>query len=360
MILAKIIKFFGQHPFSSNVLFGIILTGLEKIIENDFICPCKSGYTEAIFWLYLLTPTVASFIFGLYLQHCAKLDKTCCLNFFSSFIPPIVWLALFFLDGRYMSCLKTTIKVDYDDSDEKPPWKWCHKNQTLTDDQIHAWRWFFISRLIGLGIFIFILILVLFYKCYKCMYQKKVLCCSAHGQTCGSAHCRNCCLKHKRTCCSEHNNIHCLAHPPRNKGSGKSASKKTDSGNTDSENQQERQPLQQLKMKSRGNTTSDVSSPCATTSDVSSPCATTSDVSSPCATTSDVGSPCATTSDVGSPCATTSDVGSPCAKISDVGSPCAKISNVGSPCAKTNTCSCLCHQTCDCKCHKPKPSLPPH
>ncbi|KAI4880263.1 hypothetical protein NFI96_019749 [Prochilodus magdalenae] len=52
---------FRDHPCIIGVLFSVILVVLEKFVEQNFVCPCRSGYTEALFSLYLLTPMAMSF-----------------------------------------------------------------------------------------------------------------------------------------------------------------------------------------------------------------------------------------------------------------------------------------------------------
>ncbi|KAL7853363.1 hypothetical protein AOLI_G00202070 [Acnodon oligacanthus] len=224
MALSQWSEFFKQYPYSSSVLFSLVLVVLEKVVELDFVCPCKSGYTEAFFCFYLLVPMFIAFVFGLYLLsfECSSSRGERWPNFLkllACVVPSVVWLAMFLCDGRYIACLNTEFNAEYSDSDNPSPWKWCEKNQTLTPDEVITLESFYISKLAGFGVLVLVSAVALIYKC--CMKYCKCLdltdtepCCSAHGKTCSAAHCRACCEHHKRNCCPAHRNMACLAHLP--------------------------------------------------------------------------------------------------------------------------------------------------
>ncbi|KAL7853364.1 hypothetical protein AOLI_G00202080 [Acnodon oligacanthus] len=174
MVLSQLAAFFTRYPYSSSVLFSLVLVVLEKFFENDFVCPCESGYTEAFFCFYLLAPMFIAFVFGLYLLSfrcvCCSGRKKCCsafCKFLACSIPSAVWLAVFFCDGRYIACLNTELKGEYADSADPSPWKWCERNQTRTDDQLRALTSFYKSKLGGFGVLVFITVIALLYKCCK-------------------------------------------------------------------------------------------------------------------------------------------------------------------------------------------------
>lgn len=146
-------EFFERYPYGSNVIFSLILVILEKVVENEFVCPCVKGFTELFFWCYLLVPMFVAFVCGLYLLsfECrSNSSKKAFLanvkKVFACLISTIAWLWVFLSDGRYLACLKTNLKSEHADSDERPPWEWCSKSRNLTAAQSHAEEIFFISK----------------------------------------------------------------------------------------------------------------------------------------------------------------------------------------------------------------------
>ncbi|KAL6470795.1 hypothetical protein MHYP_G00219140 [Metynnis hypsauchen] len=232
MTLSQWSDFFKQHPYSSSVLFSLVLVVLEKVVEVDFVCPCESGYTEAFFSLYLLVPMFIAFVFGLYLLSfkCSPSCEDCCsdfLKFLACMVPSVVWLAVFLCDGRYIACLNTELKKDYIDSDNPSPWKWCEKNQTLTAGERKALEWFYISKLLGFSVLILISAVALVYKCCKKVFKFLDF---TNQKPRSSAHCRACCEHHKGNS-SAHRDVTSSAPPPEENDSSQ--------GQANTEDQQE-------------------------------------------------------------------------------------------------------------------------
>ncbi|XP_037401690.1 uncharacterized protein LOC119265383 [Pygocentrus nattereri] len=250
MALSKWSDFFKQHPYSSSVLFSLVLVVLEKVVEVDFVCPCESGYTEAFFSFYLLVPMFIAFVFGLYLLSfkCSSCGE-CCSAFpklLACAVPSVVWLAMFLCDGRYIACLYTELKKDYIDSANPSPWKWCEKNQTLTAGERKALKSFYVSKLLGFIVLILISSVALIYKfCKKgCKYLD-----FTDQEPRSSAHCRACCEHHKPNCSSEHRDMNWSDHLPEEDVSSQ--------GQANTQAQQEGMPLRQMD--------STAASPCAKT-----------------------------------------------------------------------------------------------
>ncbi|KAI4880262.1 hypothetical protein NFI96_019748, partial [Prochilodus magdalenae] len=64
MALVKLTEILKDHPWRSYVLVNLVLVLLEKLVELDFVCPCRRGYTEALFYLYLIMPMLIALNFG--------------------------------------------------------------------------------------------------------------------------------------------------------------------------------------------------------------------------------------------------------------------------------------------------------
>uniref|UniRef100_A0A667WBX1 Uncharacterized protein n=1 Tax=Myripristis murdjan TaxID=586833 RepID=A0A667WBX1_9TELE len=116
---------FGNSPLVSNVAFGFILMGLEKLMEVEFECPCNPRWNGLFSSAFFVIPAVMAFWLMLIIQGC-RYDRGCprtmCI---SSFVPPIVWLILLFLDGQYFACAMTDWWGRFVIVDKAAPQKWC-------------------------------------------------------------------------------------------------------------------------------------------------------------------------------------------------------------------------------------------
>ncbi|TWW67471.1 hypothetical protein D4764_02G0005120 [Takifugu flavidus] len=85
--------------------FGFILTGLEKLVELEFECPCNPKWNGLFSSGFFIIPAIMAFILMLIIQGCR------CDEWFkktvSSSVPAIVWLILLFFDGQYFTCAMT-------------------------------------------------------------------------------------------------------------------------------------------------------------------------------------------------------------------------------------------------------------
>ncbi|KAG9266022.1 hypothetical protein AMEX_G20518 [Astyanax mexicanus] len=259
--------FFKGNPWSGTVLFNLVLVVLEKLVENDFVCPCRPGYTQAFFALYLIMPMTIAFVFGVYLfqfQYSKATETQCCRDIKWKILcllsPPIVWIILFISDGRYLSCLLADLHEKNPDSTLVPLWQWCSEGKNLTQAQQEARKAFYITKLAGFGCLLAIFLIILIVMIYTCLKPKtpneqvthsgvgegdtgvaggsrageakgdggaeaggsQIRCCSVYGKTCGASHCKDCCSKHRKACCLEHRDLPCLAHSDTN------ATQKTD------------------------------------------------------------------------------------------------------------------------------------
>ncbi|KAL6470798.1 hypothetical protein MHYP_G00219170 [Metynnis hypsauchen] len=179
MALGKLGAFLKQHPWRSYTMLYLVLIVLEKLVEEDFVCPCRLGFTWIFFSLYLAMPLLIAANFGVYMwksslcadsgqQSRCECSSKCCVDFLTCTIPSVFWLVLFFGDGRYVACLITQLKEDHVDSSELPPWEWCDKQRILTDDQNQAKEAFYISKVVVFSFISFILFVALICQCVQC------------------------------------------------------------------------------------------------------------------------------------------------------------------------------------------------
>ncbi|CAB1331687.1 unnamed protein product [Coregonus sp. 'balchen'] len=106
--LSRLKSEFGNSPLVSNVAFGFILMGLEKLVELEFECPCDPKWNGLFSSAFFVIPAIMAFMLMLIIQDC-RYDLSGCPRTvsISSLVPPIVWLILLFLDGQYFACALT-------------------------------------------------------------------------------------------------------------------------------------------------------------------------------------------------------------------------------------------------------------
>lgn len=117
-----------NSPLASNVVFGFILTGLEKLVEVEFECPCDPEWNLWFSLAFFIIPAVMAFMLMLIIQGC-RCNKDWGETFsLSSLVPAIVWLILLFFDGQYYACAVTDWKGRFVLLEEKAKQKWCEPN----------------------------------------------------------------------------------------------------------------------------------------------------------------------------------------------------------------------------------------
>lgn len=115
----------SNSPLVSNVAFGFILMGLEKLVELEFECPCNPTWNGVFSSAFFIIPAVMAFTLMLIIQGC-RCDTWCRKTVsLSSFVPAIVWLILLFLDGQYFACAMTDWEGRFVLVDKAAPQKWC-------------------------------------------------------------------------------------------------------------------------------------------------------------------------------------------------------------------------------------------
>ncbi|KAI4889341.1 hypothetical protein NFI96_006186 [Prochilodus magdalenae] len=174
-----------QH-WRTYMMLNLVLVALEKLVEEDFVCPCRLGFMWAFFFLYLLMPLFVAINFSIYLWNCNPWDdpETKCkcrhkrsVKELTCLVPSVFWLILFFGDGRYVACLITPLEEDRVDSSDEPAWEWCDKKRVLTEEQSRARESFYISKIVVFSFILLLLVIALFCQCV------------AYSKTC----CKGCC-----------------------------------------------------------------------------------------------------------------------------------------------------------------------
>lgn len=108
---------------------SLVLLVLEKLMDLDFVCPCQPGYNEVICACYAIVPFVTCFAFAFRFVAPKPEDRgnSTCNKVLYSLLIACIWLFLFFVDGRYVSCACSNWSGEYT---ETGALKWCKHNES--------------------------------------------------------------------------------------------------------------------------------------------------------------------------------------------------------------------------------------
>ncbi|XP_030012065.1 calcium homeostasis modulator protein 6-like [Sphaeramia orbicularis] len=177
------------------VVTGLLLTGIEKILETEFTCPCQSGWSSLFSAGYFLAPSLLFFVVMLKISGfkcvCSVETVTSVLK---SLIPPAIWVILLFLDGRYYVCAKTYWSGHLVKDDSHIPEKWCKPDDTtLAAELEEKTRWWFSeSKIYGVIFISLVAVIFVIYHCTICSCGRRFL----------RRYCL-CCLEKLTSCCNQ-------------------------------------------------------------------------------------------------------------------------------------------------------------
>ncbi|RVE71673.1 hypothetical protein OJAV_G00054300 [Oryzias javanicus] len=119
------------------------------MLELNFVCPCYGlERNQSLIFCFIFVPAVIFFIL-MYIYYvlnlgCSINRKNCCCckcNWcgwnlcMHCFVPPIVWIILMLLDGRYIACAFTDWSGHYEVADGGGLMRWC-KSDHNTDETL--------------------------------------------------------------------------------------------------------------------------------------------------------------------------------------------------------------------------------
>ncbi|KAA0715281.1 hypothetical protein E1301_Tti021167 [Triplophysa tibetana] len=151
----------SDSPLVSNVAFGFILMGLEKLVELEFQCPCDPMWNGLFSSAFFIIPAVMALAIMMIVQgFSCQVSRRRSVSL-SSVVPAVVWLILLFLDGQYLACAMTDWHGRYVIVDKAAPQKWCEPTQdqesvSPRDLMLRSQRLFVESQVIGIVLLIFI------------------------------------------------------------------------------------------------------------------------------------------------------------------------------------------------------------
>lgn len=123
----KRITEFLKNRVGNLGICSLVLVVLEKLMDNDFVCPCQPAFNEWICVCYGAVPFITSFFLTLSFIDLKPEDKVMngnseCSKVLYSFLISFIWLFLFFFDSQYMACACSRWDGEYT---ETGALKWC-------------------------------------------------------------------------------------------------------------------------------------------------------------------------------------------------------------------------------------------
>uniref|UniRef100_A0A671WUI8 Uncharacterized protein n=1 Tax=Sparus aurata TaxID=8175 RepID=A0A671WUI8_SPAAU len=118
---------FSKNPLASNTFFGLFLTGLEKLVEYEFVCPCNPENNARFAAAFVVVPALLAFLLMTNFRawQSVKCSKECLKNLLYSSGITMVWFTLVFMDGNYFVCAMTNWSGTYESVPKGAPRKWC-------------------------------------------------------------------------------------------------------------------------------------------------------------------------------------------------------------------------------------------
>lgn len=129
--LERLKREFQYGRLASNVVFALMMTVLERLVQTEFECPCKGIYYLNA-W-FVATIFIIPMILALVLMASVQRPKCSC----HCLVPSFVWMILLVFDGRYIACAMTDWSGRYVTADKAAPLKWCEpEKDTLYQDRL--------------------------------------------------------------------------------------------------------------------------------------------------------------------------------------------------------------------------------
>uniref|UniRef100_A0A673KJ92 Si:dkeyp-122a9.2 n=1 Tax=Sinocyclocheilus rhinocerous TaxID=307959 RepID=A0A673KJ92_9TELE len=115
----------GKTAFFGALHFCLALIGLEKLMDQEFFCPCNPGFNMELISFIFLGPGLLALTMMMFIQRpCRRSSSHCAGLFLFSLIPPSLWMFLLLFEGKYVACGMAHWEGDYV-LDKELQIKWC-------------------------------------------------------------------------------------------------------------------------------------------------------------------------------------------------------------------------------------------
>lgn len=138
----KMLSEFASPILKADAFFALFLVGTEKLLEKEFTCPCSLSNRFFCYGLLVSSSFVIVFFTTLIqIRHYRKLQKRCPCHFFdcllgiclSAIISLSTWLTVWYFDGHYYVCKRSTWEGVWTENSLRAPHKWCKPISNNTD-----------------------------------------------------------------------------------------------------------------------------------------------------------------------------------------------------------------------------------
>ncbi|XP_016422709.1 uncharacterized protein LOC107751482 [Sinocyclocheilus rhinocerous] len=130
MVFLELFSNNSEKPEGKTASFGALhfcfaLIGLEKLMDQEFSCPCNPGFNMVLISFIFLGPALLALTMMMFIQRpCRRSSFHCAGLFLFSLIPPSLWMFLLLFEGEYVACSMAHWEGDYV-LDEELQIKWC-------------------------------------------------------------------------------------------------------------------------------------------------------------------------------------------------------------------------------------------
>uniref|UniRef100_A0A673KMQ9 Si:dkeyp-122a9.2 n=1 Tax=Sinocyclocheilus rhinocerous TaxID=307959 RepID=A0A673KMQ9_9TELE len=151
----------SEKPDGKTASFGALhfcfaLIGLEKLMDQEFSCPCNPGFNMELISFIFLGPALLALTMMMFIQRpCRRSSFHCAGLFLFSLIPPSLWMFLLLFEGEYVARGMAHWEGDYV-LDEELQIKWC-KPTGVRDGKVNETE---LRELVRFA--------CIFWKCIKC------------------------------------------------------------------------------------------------------------------------------------------------------------------------------------------------
>ncbi|XP_056098724.1 calcium homeostasis modulator protein 5-like [Rhinichthys klamathensis goyatoka] len=194
VLLKTMHKYLSKTAVFSCFPLSLLLLGLEKLIEIEFVCPCGQSTLLTVF--IFIGPSL--FVFALmylllrpFKHGCSRCyagvnddtQQNCPKAFASCLIPPVMWAIILLLNGEYVACVMTDWKGVYV-FDKELNRSWCKPTEGMRNEkELRELTRKYIQRSQVAGyvtIFVFSALTIILLGIYDCYIRGK--CDSSEGQ----------------------------------------------------------------------------------------------------------------------------------------------------------------------------------
>jgi len=144
MLQQDLHKYLSKTAVFSSFPLSLLLLGLEKLIELEFVCPCGQSVFLTVF--IFIGPSLFTFALMYILlrpfkhgcSRCCAADnddthENCPKAFVSCLIPPVMWAIILLLNGDYVACVMTDWKGVYV-FDKELNRSWCKPTEGMRNE----------------------------------------------------------------------------------------------------------------------------------------------------------------------------------------------------------------------------------